>query len=80
MLSEPGRVSRRLRIELAEAVFATALRERWGRHWRQYRADGRSRRRARRLLTETTVRHERFSRQSLRSRFPSRGSLTVRPS
>src|SRR5271167_2278960 len=32
-----------LRVELAEAAFAIALKERWGGQWRRHRADGRSR-------------------------------------
>ena len=49
-----------LEVELAEAVFAIALKERWGRQWRRHRADGRSRRRARRLLHETSERYASF--------------------
>jgi predicted nucleic acid-binding protein len=47
-----------LRVELAEAAFAIALKERWGRQWRQHRTDGRVRRRGRRLLDEVAVRYE----------------------
>lgn len=47
-----------LRVELAEAAFAIALKERWGRQWRRHRADGRSRRRAGRLLNETLERYD----------------------
>ncbi|MGH2952786.1 MAG: PIN domain-containing protein [Solirubrobacterales bacterium] len=39
-----------LQVELAEASFAIALKERWGRRWRHHRGDGRARRTARRLL------------------------------
>jgi predicted nucleic acid-binding protein len=46
-----------LEIELAEAAFAIALKERWGRQWRQRRVDGRVRRRGRRLLEEVISRH-----------------------
>jgi predicted nucleic acid-binding protein len=45
-------------VELAEAVFAIALKERWGKRWRHHRADGRSRRRATRLLPEAVSRYE----------------------
>jgi predicted nucleic acid-binding protein len=47
-----------LQIELAEAAFAIALKERWGRQWRQHRTDGRVRRRGRRLLGEVSDRYE----------------------
>ena len=47
-----------LEVELAEAAFAIALKERWGRRWRQRRVDGRVRRRGRRLLTEVSSRYE----------------------
>jgi hypothetical protein len=33
-----------LQVELAEAAFAIALKERWGRQWRGHRTDGRARR------------------------------------
>ena len=36
-----------LEVELAEAAFAIALKQRWGRHWRAHRTDGRARRPAR---------------------------------
>jgi len=45
-----------LEIELAEAAFAIALKQRWGRNWRRHRADGRARRPARRLLAEVMTR------------------------
>jgi predicted nucleic acid-binding protein len=45
-----------LPVELAEAVFAIALKERWGSRWRQHRTDGRARRRAARLLNDTIAR------------------------
>ena len=47
-----------LQVELAEAAFAIALKERWGRQWRRHRTDGRVRRRGRRLLDEVAVRYE----------------------
>lgn len=47
-----------LEIELAEAAFAIALKERWGGTWRRHRTDGRVRRRGRRLLDEVISRHE----------------------
>lgn len=47
-----------LPVELAEAAFAIALKERWGSDWRRHRTDGRTRRRAERLLADVTVRHE----------------------
>lgn len=47
-----------LPVELAEAVFAIALKERWGSRWRGHRADGRARRRAGRLLNDTISRYE----------------------
>jgi predicted nucleic acid-binding protein len=42
-----------LRIELAEAAFAIALKERWAGQWRRHRTDGRARRRAARILADT---------------------------
>jgi predicted nucleic acid-binding protein len=47
-----------LAVELAEAVFAIALKARWGRAWREHRTDGRTRRRARQLLAETSARYD----------------------
>ena len=47
-----------LDVELAEAAFAIALKERWGRQWRKRRVDGRVRRRGRRLLAEVMSRYE----------------------
>lgn len=47
-----------LPVELAEAIFGIALKERWGSRWRGHRADGRARRRAARLLDETISRYE----------------------
>lgn len=47
-----------LRFELAEAVFAIALKERWGGKWRRHRTDGRARRRAGRLLNDTLTRYD----------------------
>lgn len=47
-----------LPVELAEAVFAIALKERWGSRWRGRRTDGRARRRATRLLADTISRYE----------------------
>lgn len=49
-----------LRIELAEAAFAIALKERWGGRWRRHRTDGRSRPRGGRLLNETLGRYEKI--------------------
>lgn len=45
-----------LSVEMAEAVFAIALKERWGREWRWHRSDGRARRKARRLLDDVNTR------------------------
>jgi predicted nucleic acid-binding protein len=47
-----------LAVELAEAAFAIALKERWGSSWRRHRTDGRARRRAGRLLDDTVARYE----------------------
>ncbi len=47
-----------LRVELAEAAFAIALKERWAGQWRRHRADGRARRRAARILTDTLQRYD----------------------
>lgn len=47
-----------LEIELSEAAFAIALKERWGRDWRRHRSDGRTRRRGRRLLADVISRYE----------------------
>lgn len=47
-----------LRIELAEAAFAIALKERWKGRWRGHRADGRSRPRGGRLLNQTLSRYD----------------------
>jgi predicted nucleic acid-binding protein len=47
-----------LRVELAEATFAIALKERWGSQWRHHRTDGRSRPRAGRLLNDTISRYD----------------------
>jgi predicted nucleic acid-binding protein len=47
-----------LRVELAEAAFATALKERWAGQWRRHRTDGRARRRAARLLNPTLARYD----------------------
>jgi predicted nucleic acid-binding protein len=47
-----------LEIELAEAAFAIALKQRWGRRWRAHRTDGRARRPARQLLTEVADRSD----------------------
>lgn len=47
-----------LPVELAEAVFAIALKERWGNQWRRHRVDGRARRRAARLLDDAISRYE----------------------
>lgn len=47
-----------LPVELAEAVFAIALKERWGSRWRGHRTDGRARRRAARLLNDAISRYE----------------------
>jgi predicted nucleic acid-binding protein len=47
-----------LAVELAEAVFAIALKARWGGAWRAHRTDGRTRRRARQLLNETSARYD----------------------
>jgi predicted nucleic acid-binding protein len=47
-----------LAVELAEATFANALKERWGRKWRGHRADGRSRRSAARKLNHTIARYD----------------------
>lgn len=47
-----------LEVELSEAAFAIAPKERWGRDWRRHRTDGRTRRRGRRLLAEVTSRYD----------------------
>ncbi len=47
-----------LPVELAEAVFAIVLKERWGNRWRPHRTDGRARRRAGRLLNDAISRYE----------------------
>ncbi len=47
-----------LEVELAEAAFAIALKQRWGRQWRAHRTDGRARRTARQLLAEVGRRSE----------------------
>jgi predicted nucleic acid-binding protein len=47
-----------LPVELAEAAFAIALKERWGGQWRRHRTDGRARRRGGRLLTDTLSHYE----------------------
>jgi predicted nucleic acid-binding protein len=45
-----------LEVELAEATFGIALKERWGGQWRRHRQDGRVRRRAKGLLTDVLSR------------------------
>lgn len=45
--------SRLLELELAEAIFQIALKERHPKDWKRYRADGRARRRAKALLSRT---------------------------
>ncbi len=47
-----------LAVELAEATFAHALKERWRGKWRAHRTDGRSRPRAARLMNDTISRYE----------------------
>ena len=47
-----------LTVELAEAAFAIALKERWAGKWRAHRTDGRARRPATRLLNDTISRYE----------------------
>jgi predicted nucleic acid-binding protein len=47
-----------LRVELAEATFANALKERWRGKWRGHRTDGRSRPRAGRLLSDALIRYD----------------------
>jgi predicted nucleic acid-binding protein len=47
-----------LEVELAEAAFGIALKERWGGDWRRHRRDGRVRRRAQRLLADVQSRFE----------------------
>lgn len=42
-----------LELELAEAIFQIALKERHPKDWKRFRSDGRARRRARSLLTQT---------------------------
>ena len=46
-----------LEVELAEAAFAIALKERWGGQWRRHRTDGRVRRRGKRLVADVTARY-----------------------
>ena len=48
------------RVELAEAAFAIALKERWAGQWRRHRTDGRSRPRAGRLLNHTLIRYDKM--------------------
>jgi predicted nucleic acid-binding protein len=45
-------ISDLLEAELAEAVFGLPLSERWGRGWRRYRIDGRTRRPARKHMAD----------------------------
>jgi predicted nucleic acid-binding protein len=45
-----------LEVELAEATFGIALKERWGGDWRRHRRDGRARRRAKSLLADVLSR------------------------
>lgn len=56
-IAEAGRTiyfNRLLELELAEAVYCISLKERHGqKHWKRYRADGRARNRAARLLEDT---------------------------
>jgi predicted nucleic acid-binding protein len=47
-----------LTVELAEAIFATAMKERWRGKWRAHRTDGRSRPRAGRLMNDTISRYQ----------------------
>lgn len=49
-----------LRVELVEAAFSIALKERWGGQWRSHRTDGRVRRRGGRLLHDAIARYERL--------------------
>lgn len=49
-----------LRVELAEAAFAIALKERWAGQWRRHRTAGRSRPRAGRLLNHTLIRYDKM--------------------
>jgi predicted nucleic acid-binding protein len=49
-----------LRVELVEAAFAIALKERWGGQWRSHRTDGRARRRGGRLLRDAVSRYEKL--------------------
>lgn len=46
-----------LAVELAETAFAIAMKERWQGRWRAHRTDGRSRRRAGRLMDDTISRY-----------------------
>jgi predicted nucleic acid-binding protein len=46
-----------LAVELAETAFAIAMKERWRGKWRAHRTDGRSRRRAGRLMDDTISRY-----------------------
>ena len=45
-------------VELAEATFANALKERWAGKWRTHRTDGRSRRAGARKLNHTIARYD----------------------
>ncbi len=47
-----------LAVELAEATFANALKERWAGKWRAHRTDGRSRRAGARKLSQTIARYD----------------------
>jgi hypothetical protein len=49
-----------LPVELVEAAFSIALKERWGSQWRSHRTDGRVRRRGGRLLHDAIARYERL--------------------
>lgn len=49
-----------LRVELVEAAFSIALKERWGGQWRSHRSDGRARRRGGRHLRDAVARYEKL--------------------
>ncbi len=68
-----------LRVELAEATFANALKERWGGRWRGHRTDGRSRRPATRLLDHTLSRYDEILRSMVHISIPLGDTDSIAP-
>jgi predicted nucleic acid-binding protein len=68
-----------LRVELAEAAFAIALKERWGGKWRGHRTDGRSRPRAGRLLNHTLIRYDEMLRSMTHISIPLGDTANIAP-